>query len=61
MKTIMLEVARSDIEEKVAQTTAYLGLKSPGEGERGELLDRVATVDGDAAMLPKGMPRRWNG
>ncbi len=51
MKTIMLEVARSDIEEKVAQTTAYLGLKSPGEGERGELLDRVATVDGDAAML----------
>lgn len=51
MKTIILEVARSDIEGKVAQTTAYLGWKSPGEEGRGELLDRVATVDGDAAML----------
>lgn len=51
MKTIILEVARSDIEGKVAQTTAYLGWKSPGEEGRGELLDRVATVDGDADML----------
>lgn len=51
MKTIILEVARSDIEGNVAQTTAYLGLKSPAEEERGTLLDRVATVEGDADML----------
>lgn len=51
MKTIVLEVARSDVEEKVAQSTVYLGLKTPVTDGRGDLIDRVATVDNDSFLL----------
>ncbi|MDE6142681.1 MAG: hypothetical protein K2F94_01240 [Muribaculaceae bacterium] len=53
MKNIVLEVARSDVEEMVAQSTAYLGFKSPGQADRGEWIDRVSMVDEDRTLLER--------
>ena len=51
MKNIVLEVARSEIERQVADSTAYLGLKSPSSEERGELVERVATIADDVRLV----------
>lgn len=52
MKTIDINIARSDIDNELSKITAYTGAKSFPECSQEEL-DRVATVDEDAALLDR--------
>ncbi len=52
MKTININIARSEIDKELSKITAYTGAKSIAGGSQ-EDFDRVATADEDAAMLDR--------
>lgn len=52
MKTLEINISRTDIDRELSKITAYTGVKSPIATDL-KTFDRIATVDEDAALLDR--------